>query len=527
MVCSGSSVASLTSTAPATGGTGTFAYQWEASTDNTTWTAIGGATSETFTPGPLTATTYFRRQVRSGGCTATPSNTITITVVPAVTAGSIGANQAICAGGTAAPLTSETSATGGSGTIDYQWEFSTDNTTWLPMNGATGSTFVPGQLTTTTYFRRRASSGSACAPVYSNTITIAVAPAMTAGTIAADQTLCPGATPAPLTSTAAPTGGVAPFTYQWEASPNNSTWTAIAGATGESFAPGVLTATTYYRRGVMGGPCGPIYTPAVTLTVLPALIAGSIGADQTVCAGAIPAPLTSTASASGGTGTFSYQWQSSSDNTTWTAIGGATAETFAPGPLTATMYFRRLVSSGACSATSVASTVGVNARPVTPTLSVQYNGSTTTLTSSATTGNQFYLNGVAIVGATAQTYVLNGTTAQLGAYTVVTTNASGCSSDPSVPLTVTSNGKPLAGTSLSVYPNPTPDGRLQVELTGYRQGAELTVLNALGQVVFITTVTAATGLNTQSVNLGYLPSGVYTLRVKTVGGLDTRRIVRE
>ena len=348
-VCAGTAAAPLTSTAPAAGGTGTFVYQWESSTDNgATWTPVAGATGETLAPGPLTATTLFRRQVRSGACAAPPTNVVTVTVVPALTAGSIAANQTLCAGATAELLTSETTATGGTGTIDYQWESSADNATWTTIAGATGPTYAPGQLTATTYFRRRASSGSACAPVFSNVVTITVLPALTAGSIAADQTICPGATPAPLTSTAAAGGGTGTVTYQWESSPNNANWTPIAGATGPTLASGPLTATTYFRRQATSGACGPAYSPSVVITVLPALSAGSIAASQTLCAGATPAPLTSTAGAGGGTGTFAYQWESSADNTTWTPIAGATGADYAPGPLAATTYFRRQVRSGAC-----------------------------------------------------------------------------------------------------------------------------------------------------------------------------------
>ncbi|MCC3152143.1 gliding motility-associated C-terminal domain-containing protein [Hymenobacter sp. BT770] len=347
-VCAGTTPAPLTSTAPATGGTGTFAYQWEASTDNITWTAISGATNDAFTPGPLSATTFFRRQVRSGTCTAPPSNVVTLTVVPALTAGSIGTSQTVCTGSSATPLTNETPATGGAGTIAYQWESSADNVNWTPIAGATGPTYAPGQLNATTYFRRRASSGNGCAPVLSNVVAITVLPTLTAGTIGADQTLCPGATPTPLTSTAGASGGSGSFSYQWESSPNNSSWTPIAGATSSTFAPGLLTATTYFRRSVTSGVCGPEYTPSVTLTVLPVLTAGSIAADQTICAGDTPASLTSATAPSGGTGKFVYQWESSPDNTTFTAIGVATSADYAPGPLAATTYFRRQVTSGTC-----------------------------------------------------------------------------------------------------------------------------------------------------------------------------------
>ncbi len=328
-VCAGSPVAPLTNTAAPTGGTGTFAYQWESSVNNTTWTAIAGATGPEYAPGPLTVTTYFRRQVSSGPCTGLPSNVVTITVTPALTAGTIAANQTVCAGTAPALLTSTVAAAGGNGTIVYQWEASVDNTTWTAVTGATGPTYAPGPLTATTSFRRRATSGP-CGPVVSNVVTITVTPALAAGTIAADQTLCAGATPAPLTSATAPTGGTGTFTYQWEASVDNTNWTAVTGATGPTYAPGPLTATTYFRRQVSSGPCANLPSNVVTITVLPTLTAGTIAADQDICAGTAPAPLTSTGAAGGGTGTFAYQWESSADNTTWTAIGGATGKPTPP-----------------------------------------------------------------------------------------------------------------------------------------------------------------------------------------------------
>jgi gliding motility-associated-like protein len=346
-LCAGSPATPLASSAPATGGSGTFAYQWESSPDNATWTAISGATAETFAPGTLTATTYFRRRVTSGTCVAL-SNSVAVTVTPAVTAGSIAASQALCANDTPSPFTSTAAATGGTGDIAYQWESSLDNSAWGPISGANGPTYASGALSVTTYFRRRASSGNACAPVYSNIVTVTVAPVLAAGGIAADQALCTGSTPSPLTSTSE-ASGTSGITYQWESSPDNINWTAIGGATGATYAPGALTATTYYRRrATASAACAPVVSNVVTITITPALTAGSIAADQLFCAGATPSPLTSTAAAAGGTGTIAYQWESSPDNSAWTAVVGATGPTYAPGQLSATTYFRRRASSGPC-----------------------------------------------------------------------------------------------------------------------------------------------------------------------------------
>ncbi|AIZ62688.1 hypothetical protein PK28_01535 [Hymenobacter sp. DG25B] len=462
-VCAGTRPAALTSPTAATGGTGTFTYQWESSVDNVTWAAISGATSATYTPGALTATTYYRRQVRSGTCPSIPSNTVKITVVPALSAGTIAASQTLCAGGTAAPLTSEAPATGGTGSIAYQWESSTNNSTFTPISGATGATYAPGRLSTTTSYRRRAGSGTACAAVFSNVVKITVAPALTAGTIGANQTLCLGATPARLTSTAAPGGGTGTFTYQWESSPNNTSWTPIAGATGASYAPGPLTATTYYRRQVNSGPCGPVYSPSVVLTVLPALNAGSIAADQSICAGATPAPLTSRAAATGGTGNFVYQWESSTDKVTWRTVSGAVGATYAPGPLTTTTSFRRRVTSGTGTcATAVSNEVTIQVKPIVkPSVTLatppaQCPGTTLAFTAVATNAGtaptfRWFVNNVAVAsGATfSSSTLVTGDQVRVE----VTPTAGLCSAGPAVAtVTVTRTPTPLPTVAIAVQP---------------------------------------------------------------------------
>ncbi|GAB3242335.1 hypothetical protein GCM10027346_38480 [Hymenobacter seoulensis] len=462
-VCVGNTPAPLTSVAPATGGTGTFVYQWESSVDNITWTPISGANAATYAPRALTVTTLFRRQVRSGTCPAPPSNTVTITVVPAVTAGSIAASQALCAGATAAPLTSETPATGGTGSFSYQWESSPNNSTWTAIAGATGPNYSPGRLTATTSFRRRVTSGSACAPAVSNVVTITVTPALTAGTIGAPQALCLGATPTRLTSTAAPTGGTGSYTYLWESSPNNSTWTPLAGATGATYQPGPLTATTYYRRQVSSGPCGPIASPSVAVTVLPTLRAGTIAANQDICAGTTPNPLTSSSLASGGTGTFAYQWESSTDNISWRAISGATSATYTPGSLTATTYYRRRVTSGTGTcATEVSNVVTIQVRPVvTPSVTlaappVQCAGTPLTFTAVPTNAGpaptfRWLVNNVAV--ATGPTFTSSTLATGDVVKVEVTPTAGLCSARPAeASVTVTRTPTPAPTLSINVQP---------------------------------------------------------------------------
>ena len=68
----------LTNTYP-TGGTGSYTYQWQKLVASS-WTDIPSATSETYTSGNLTSTSYFRRTETSGTCGTVNSNQITVTV---------------------------------------------------------------------------------------------------------------------------------------------------------------------------------------------------------------------------------------------------------------------------------------------------------------------------------------------------------------------------------------------------------------------------------------------------------------
>ena len=357
-ICYNATAALLTElTAPA-GATGTYAFQWQSSPDNLTWTDVAsGGTSSTYSPGALTASIYFRRNVTSGTCTTVSSAPVLITVYGNLTPGSVGTAQTICYSTTPSGLTVVSAPAGGTGTYAYQWQSSPDNSTWTNVaSGGTAATYSPGTLTSTTYYRRNVTSGT-CGTVSTTPVLITVNAILTAGSIATDQTICYNTTPAGLTETTVATGGPGAYTYQWESSPNNSTWTNVAaGGTSAAYAPGALTATTYFRRNVTSGSCGTLSSNSVLITVNPVFTAGSVGTAQTICYNTTPAGITELTAPAGGTGTYSFQWQSSPNNSTWTDIPtGGTLATYSPGALTATTYFRRNVTSGTCGTLSSAS----------------------------------------------------------------------------------------------------------------------------------------------------------------------------
>ena len=108
------------------------------------------------------------------------------------------------------------------------------------------------------------------------------------------------------------------------------------------------------------------------------------------------------------------------------AISGATANTYVAS--VAGNYTVTVTTSGCTSAASAITIVTVNSIPSTPTITAGGPtsfciGGSVTLTSSSASGNQWYLNGGAISGATANTYIAS----VAGNYTVTVT-ISGCTS---------------------------------------------------------------------------------------------------
>jgi hypothetical protein len=122
----------------------------------------------------------------------------------------------------------------------------------------------------------------------------------------------------------------------------------------------------------------------------------------------------------------------------WTGPNGFTSALQNPTRTNATLLdagsYSVVVTLNTCSSPAGSTTVVVNATPPKPTISGTdffCTGGSTTLTSSAASGNQWYENGVLIGGATNQTY----DAVEIGDYTVIVT-LNGCSSPTSDTLHV-------------------------------------------------------------------------------------------
>ncbi|MCJ7448576.1 MAG: hypothetical protein MUO72_12880, partial [Bacteroidales bacterium] len=361
-ICYNATPAALTELTAPTGGPGGYTYQWQSSPDNSTWTSIGGATGVGYAPPALTNSTYYRRQVTSGTCGTVSSASVLITVYGNFTPGTIGTAQSVCYNATPAALTELTAPTGGPGGYAYQWQSSPDNSTWTSIGGATSVGYAPPALTTSTYYRRQVTSGT-CGTVSSASVLITVSGNLTPGTIGTAQSICYNATPAALTELTAPTGGPGGYTYQWQSSPDNSTWTSIGGATAIGYAPPALTSSTYYRRQVTSGSCGTVNSTSILITVYGNLTPGTIGSNQSICYNTAPAAFTNIASPTGGTG-LTYQWQKSPAGMgTWSDISGATGLAYTETALlTASTDYRRVTTSASGCGTVYSNTITITVK---------------------------------------------------------------------------------------------------------------------------------------------------------------------
>jgi hypothetical protein len=110
----------------ATGGTGTFAYQWQSSANpGGPWANVAGATGASFTPPVGTVgTVYYRCRVTQSGANCEVNSTpAAIVTTPAPTFTQQPASQVVCQGGALGAL--QVAFTNGTGTPSYQWYVST------------------------------------------------------------------------------------------------------------------------------------------------------------------------------------------------------------------------------------------------------------------------------------------------------------------------------------------------------------------------------------------------------------------
>ncbi len=162
----------------ATGGIGAYNYQWLDSTATKNLSSVSGAgTGVNYSPGNLTATTYYKRQVVSGACIVKSNATITVTVLPVISNNIIStAASNVCPNTVPEPLIGAT-LSGGSGTYLFLWQDSTGTAGWVNISGGTSATYQPPILSSPAKYKRIVYSGTNnCCLSTSNTLNIGINP---------------------------------------------------------------------------------------------------------------------------------------------------------------------------------------------------------------------------------------------------------------------------------------------------------------------------------------------------------------
>ena len=330
----------LESVVAASASSGFYTIMWQsAPASSGPWSDISGTSgSQAYQPGPLSATTYFRRTITSSTSKQASSNVVCVTVVT-TSPGSISGNQKIEKGTQPTVLSNSTSPSFSGGSYSLSWESAASASgPWTKIAGATGISYQPGALTATAWFRRVTTS--ATKTVYSNTVCVTVV-TTSPGTISGEQTIETGASPTVLQSVTDPSATDGSGTVSWESSLNGDQWSTIAGTTGQmSYQPGSLAQSTWFRR-VFRSSTKTVYSNSVWVETV-ATTPGSIDGNQTIEISTQPRLLQNVSLANTVAATHSYFWQSApASSGPWQTISGAAETSYRPGPLTVTTYFRR------------------------------------------------------------------------------------------------------------------------------------------------------------------------------------------
>ena len=164
-----------------------------------------------------------------------------------------------------------TSATGGAGNYQYQWQQSADGMNWTDIIGATGVTysFTPSS---SVILLRRMVNDSPCSKL-SNAVTVTMQAAISNNSLPATLAICNDSVTHIIGSL--PTGGDGFYTFIWQSSVDGgTTWTTIAGANNKDYTTTALTSAVIYRRIVRTAVCYGIQesisnTTAVTIKYKP------------------------------------------------------------------------------------------------------------------------------------------------------------------------------------------------------------------------------------------------------------------
>jgi hypothetical protein len=315
-------------------GSPTLAYRWQSSTDGNIWDTISGATSPTYVLTVAQAGLYVRAQVLGSKSSTVPTaytivaTTTNTAVVPTLSITNSVAPAVTGSWTEGTTLSASTGTWSTSGTYTYQWQSSSDNSTWENIASATSSTYTLTSSEASKYVRVQViNTSSAGSGVAYSVARSKVGSPFNTTLPAITGTIKVGSTQTVSTGTWSNTPTA--YSYQWQKSADGISWTNLSGETASTYVPTFDVANLRIRVSVGAG------NAVETATVTTAIISGFLPPQATaipVVTGTMTVGQTLTSTSGTWPGTidsYVYQWQRSSDSgVTWTNISGATASTY-------------------------------------------------------------------------------------------------------------------------------------------------------------------------------------------------------
>ncbi|MFV5697155.1 T9SS sorting signal type C domain-containing protein [Flavobacterium sp. ZT3R17] len=500
---------------------GTITYQWQSSSDNSTWANISLATNEDYTIPIITATAatgslnrYYRRVITSNvnaGC-SNNSNVVSFVISPAApaTPGTITGLTAQCATTTGQVY----SVAAVPNAITYNWTVPVGTiTSGAGTNSITVTTGSAGSGNITV------TATNGCGTSGAAYFFVTVSATTVAGTLTpANTNVCSGSNSTNLTLSGY-TGSI----VRWESSTDNfaTAGTSIAN-TGSPYTASNLTTDTYYRAVVKNGGCNLLYSNSVKITVYgtvstPGLISVNGGAGIAASPGTTYCASTAV--------TFSIAPVANASSYTWVI---PTGWTYVSGQGTASLVVTTGTTSQSNNISVYANNLGCgntgqsylwvslsSSSPATPTASVTSQPScssaigTITITAPTGSGITYSIDGVNYTNTTG---VFNSV--GVGTYSVTAKNASGCISSvksvtvnpqpstPSAPIVGAITQPTCAiGTGSVVLSGLPSSGTWTINPGGYTGSGTSTTISGIAAGTYNYTVSNGTCTSSQSTNV--------------------------
>lgn len=293
----------------------------------------------------LTAGTYNVTVSSASGCSLTQAISISSSG-NYTNGGTVAGTESGCSGSFNPFLITSTSLPSpGTGTAEYKWQSSTDNSTWVDIASSNSTTYDPPVIATTTYFRRGARLLPCTGWVYSNSIAKSISSnTTTPGSISGDESKCGSYDPALIDGTIPSTNSGGDLTWKVDPPASGTKNGVTYTVTNQGGEPMFLTVTgpNIIQVTVKGGtPTATYSSPPFTNLTSP--INPNNGQPYGIShfniwvSGAI-------------TGTPEYKWQMSVDNgSTWQDIASSNDVDYDPPTITQTTQYRRGIRVSQCS----------------------------------------------------------------------------------------------------------------------------------------------------------------------------------